>query len=66
MRYLGAPNFLYRVSEYSPESTWEVREDGVYIFGRWQNPDFSGSADSDREESGYYLVDLDGNGHRPG
>ena len=66
MRYLGAPNFLYRVSEYSPESTWEVREDGVYIFGRWQNPDYSGSVDSDREESWYFLVDLEGNGHRPG
>ena len=75
-RWLGAPYFVYGWSEdyiptewggftYDPaKMEWEVREDGIYIFGFWQNPDFNVSGEASRGESGFYLVAPDGNGHR--
>ena len=71
---LGYAGFIYGWSEdritsqsgagsrYDPDKmVWEVREDEVYIFGYRRNPEDGAMV---REESGFYLVDINGNGHR--
>ena len=73
-RHLGFAGFIYGWSEdrvpspsgwgvrYDPlKMVWEAREDGVYIFGYRKNPEDGSMI---REESGFYLVDINGNGHR--
>jgi len=73
--YLGAPGFVYGWSEemipapgggstYDPEKMkWEVREDGIHIFGFIKSPD-NNEDEATSEESGFYLVSLEGNGHQ--
>ena len=65
-RKLGEAYFVYGFTDKngSVDRTWEVRADGVYIHGLWQVPDPNPDNIEDREESGYYLVDLEGKGHK--
>ena len=78
-KQIGAPNFVYGFSEitipsaqgegytYDPaKMEWEVREDGVYIYGFWQDPETYESDETDSGRCGFFIVDLDGNGHKPG
>jgi len=63
-RYLGLPDFVYgwsndRIYNVEDWEGWEIREDGIYVFGFCQNPE-----DNTQEQSGFYLVDLNGNGHQ--
>jgi len=65
-RELGEPFFVYGLTRNQDgiEREWEVREDGVYIFGVWQVPYPNPDGIEERDESGYFLVDLEGNGHK--